>query len=96
MEMLQKVISETPALVLRAARATGRDADEEIMFSDLRDAEIGSEWQASGGGSLFSEYQRATLIFRNERIAGVVVERYHAANGEETCTQILQAFSLER
>lgn len=72
-EVLKTVTTQSPAITLFARNAVGSPSEVIITWWMLRESEIGCKWRASGGGSLFADSQEATLVYRDDECAVLMV-----------------------
>lgn len=86
LEVADDVTDEAPAWTLTANNAVGGPTVREISWTELRSAVVGTRWTASGGGSLFSDEQRATLVYRDEQRAALMVETEYNGIGRDQQT----------
>lgn len=82
LEIVDDVMAEAPAWTLTANNAVGGPTVREISWIELRAAEVGKRWTASGGGNLFSDEQRATLVYRDEQRAVLMVETEYSETND--------------
>ena len=70
---VEEVVQQEPAYVLSASRACGRPDETAVSWSELRREPVGAVWNAAGGGSLFSHSVQATLVYRDDKQAVLMV-----------------------
>lgn len=93
--VIGEVAPELAAIALHAANATGDDDVTPVTWEALRSAEIGTVWEAAGGGSMFSDRQTAELVYRTDEVAVLLVTRYYVQDGREPeVTRELRAFAF--
>ena len=80
-EVTEEVVQESPAYVLVANRATGRPDETVVTWQELRRDRIGAVWSASGGGSLFSHSVQATLVYRDDKQAVLLIADHYWDEG---------------
>lgn len=92
-QIVEAIEQETPAFTLEAGNAVGESSETRVSWQELREAPIGTEWGASGGGSMFGMEDCATLIYRDERIALIHFwGQYNDANGRRENHSYLKAY----
>ena len=98
-EIKVEVIKEIPAITLRGSDYNGYGDDCEIYWDDLRSAPSGRGWTARCGNSWRDAIcQEATLVFRNEEIAVLMIKNTRAddsPNGETSVDMDLRGFQLK-
>jgi len=82
MNVQSEVVFEPVAYTLSACRACGGPDQRVVTWRELREARIGEQWNACGGGSLFSHEVRATLVFRDDKQACLLVEDFYSEVGD--------------
>jgi len=95
MKIEEHVPIELPAMVIGAQSASGGIDETYISWHDLRNAAIGTKWVSEGCGELYYERQSATLVYRDEELAALVLSREYEERGRQRESEdVLQAFRI--
>lgn len=86
---------EPVAFELRSS-GPSRDDIAKITWQDLRKAPLGTTWDVVAYGSLYNESRHATLVFRNEECAALLLSHSYQEDGMEQNNYELRVFVFAR
>ena len=78
MKVEKQVVVQPPAYTLSANRACGGPDERIVTWRELHESPIGDKWHAAGGGSLFSNEVTATLVYRDDKHAVLLVSEFYS------------------
>jgi len=94
MDVVEDVATQPTALLLQAHRASGLPVEIPILWTDLASAQVGKEWTAVGGGSLYDARHSAVVVWRDDVRIVLLITEYYSDDERTENKQQLRAFSL--